>query len=151
MSNNFDIKKFNFPSFEEWYKKRDVMLSIGEYTVRILGSEKDNGITQFSAYLYVGDYMTSDDRCSRVVFEDFKKSQIKEWYDSMTKMLNEKFVNIIMDRYLTDTEVLEWVATDKENEWFGPIYVCPYCGFEMIQTTRFCGECGKKLKRPKNN
>lgn len=151
MPNISDIKKFNFPSFKEWYDKQDVNLQIGEYTVRIIGNKKDDNFTQYSAYLYVGDYMTREDCYDKVVFENSKKSQIEEWYASITKSLNEKFVKTINDMYLTDTEVLEWIATDKESEWFGPIYICPHCGFEMLQTSKFCGECGKKLKRPKNN
>jgi len=36
--------------------------------------------------------------------------------------------------------------THVKDEWYGEVYVCDQCGFEMIGTENFCPNCGADMK-----
>lgn len=39
--------------------------------------------------------------------------------------------------------------THVKDEWYGEVYICDQCGFEMIGTENFCPNCGADMREDK--
>lgn len=105
---SLEIKTFDFPSFEDWFKTRkNFKLTIGQYTVKFEKFWPTS--TTYLAFCYNISF-----NHYRFEFDDEKDinniekiANFKKWYEDTCVKLNEDFVNHIYQTYMKEDKIYD--------------------------------------------
>lgn len=108
------IKTFHFPSFEDWYKDGEFgevsyTEEIGEITCKIAitgwgcnGNPLNDFEVAVSTCLNPTNIYSDKIICHRRKIRYDNTEEIREWYDEVTKKVNQEWMQYIYDKFLEE-------------------------------------------------
>ena len=103
------VRTFDFIPFEEWLKTKRFNAQVGDYTCAItslINSSDDKKQNVYQAI--ISNSFSPQSKYAHTLFEDSicceieDDAMLKNWYDSITVKLNDRWEQFVLDTYMLD-------------------------------------------------